>query len=134
MYLVDTNVLSELARPRPDARVVAWFDHEATIAISVISIEELSFGIARAPAQRRTKLASWLEQVVDRAAYVHDVSAAIARASGDLRGAPTRAGRPVAQADMLIAATAAIHGLSLATRNVADFVGCGVSVVNPFAP
>src|SRR6185295_16875723 len=111
MYLVDTNVLSELARPRPDTRVMAWFDHETTIAISVISIEELAFGIARAPVQRRSKLASWLEQVVDRAAHVHDVSVAIARASGDLRSARMRTGRSVAQADMLIAATAAIHGL-----------------------
>jgi len=134
MYLVDTNALSELARPRPDAAVLAWFDREDRIAVSVISIEELSFGVARAPASRRNKLASWLEQVIDRAAYVYDVSPAIARVSGDLRGARTSAGRPVAQADMLIAATAAVHGLSLATRNVADFVGCGVTVVNPFVP
>lgn len=134
MYLVDTNVLSELARPKPDARVVAWFDREGMIAVSVISIEELSFGVARAPASRRNKLAEWLEEIVERAAHVYDVTPAIARASGDLRGARTGAGRPVAQADMLIAATAAVRGHPLATRNVADFVGCGVSVVNPFTP
>ena len=133
MYLLDTNVLSELARPKPDPKVLAWISREDRIAISVISIEELSFGVARAPASRRSKLGSWLEEMLDRVAAIYEVSSAIARASGDLRSARADAGRPVAQADMLIAATAVVHGLPLATRNVADFVGCGVAIVNPFS-
>ncbi|HET6584840.1 MAG TPA: PIN domain-containing protein [Nannocystaceae bacterium] len=61
------------------------------------------------------------------------VTPSIARAAGELRARRAGRGRPVAQADMLIAATAVVHGLTLATRNVADFVDCGVVLVDPFA-
>ena len=86
--LVDTNVVSELARPRPNARVVAWFSEQSRIHLSVITL---------------------------------DVTPAIARASGELRAARETSGRRVAMADMLIAATALAHGLTLVTRNVRDF-------------
>jgi predicted nucleic acid-binding protein len=133
MHLVDTNVLSELAKPKPAPAVVEWFSRQQAIALSVVSLEELAFGIARAPALRRSKLATWFEALLDSADGVYEVTAAIARASGELRAARASAGRPVAQADMLIAATALVHGLTVATRNAADFDGCGVVVVDPFA-
>jgi toxin FitB len=132
MHLVDTNVLSELARPRPAEAVVRWLGRQEQIAISVISLEELAYGVARAPVARRQKLAAWLESMLDSVELVVDVTPAVARASGELRAARDAAGRPVAQADMLIAATALIHGFTLATHNVADFAGCGVVVVDPF--
>jgi len=134
MYLVDTNVLSELARPRPAAAVVEWLEHEDAIAISVITLEELAYGIARAPASRGSKLAAWLEAMLQAIDRVLDVTPAVARAAGELRAAREAAGRRVAQADMLICATALVNGLSLATRNVGDFDGCGVIVVDPFRP
>jgi predicted nucleic acid-binding protein len=74
----------------------------------------------------------WLDAFVDARPIVLDVTAAIARASGDLRAAREARGRRVAQADMLIAATAPAHGLTLVTRNRRDFEGCGVAVVDPF--
>lgn len=103
------------------------------IAISVISLEELAYGVAHAPAARRPKLASWLDSMLDSVAQILGVTPAIARASGDLRAARDASGGPVAQADMLIAATALVHGLTLATRDVGDFDGCGIVVIDPFA-
>jgi predicted nucleic acid-binding protein len=134
VYLVDTNVLSELARPRPDLHVVRWLEQQSGIILSVISVEELVFGVARAPAPRRSKLAGWLDALLGSAAAVLDVDLAVARAAGELRAVREGAGRRVAQADMLIAATALVHGLTLATRNRADFDGCGVALLDPFRP
>ena len=131
MYLVDTNIISELARPRPDARVFAWLAaHDASI--SVITIDELSFGIARAQPVHRKRLEPWFEQLLATIGAIFDVTPAIAQAAGQLRAQRTRAGRPVAQADMLIAATATVHRLALATRNEKDFADCGLTIVNPF--
>jgi predicted nucleic acid-binding protein len=132
MYLVDTNVLSELPRPRPNAAVLRWLHQQPTIVLSVVSVEELAFGVARAPVPRRAKLAAWLDELLGSAAEILGVTEAVARAAGELRAARESAGRRVAQADMLIAATAVIHGLTLATRNGRDFVGCGVALVDPF--
>jgi toxin FitB len=133
VHLVDTNVWSELARPRPDAAVLRWLTQHEEVAISVVSIEELAYGVARAPHPRRRKLAAWFEAMIESAERVLDVTSAVARAAGELRAARDSVGRPVAQADMLICATALVHGLTLATRNVNDFDGCGVVVVDPFA-
>ena len=132
MYLVDTNVISELTRSRPNRHAVEWLHRQTAVIISVITIEELAFGVARAPAARRAALARWLDGVVESAALRLDVTEPIARAAADLRAAREAAGRPVTQADMLIGATALLHGLALATRNVRDFAGCGIRVVDPF--
>lgn len=132
MFLVDTNVLSELPRARPNANALAWLERQAEIAVSVVSIEELTFGVARAGA-RRAKLSAWLEALVGGASEVLGVTLAVARVAGELRAAREARGRRVAQADMLIAATAVVHGLPLATRNQRDFEGCGVTLVNPFS-
>jgi predicted nucleic acid-binding protein len=134
VYLVDTNVLSELARPRPSMAVLDWLERHDAIAISVITLEEIAFGIARAPAGRRSKLAAWFEAMLQAVDRVLDVTPPIARAAGELRAARAAAGRRVAQADMLICATALVNGLSLATRNVGDFADCGVVVIDPFVP
>jgi predicted nucleic acid-binding protein len=134
VHLVDTNVLSELARKMPQPAVLRWFERREAFAVSVISVEELAYGIARAEPLRRTRLAAWYEAMLEVADRVLEVTPAIARAAGELRAGRDAAGRPVAQADMLIAATALVHGLTLATRKVSDFAGCGVVVVNPFEP
>lgn len=131
-YLVDTNVVSELARPKPNSHVVDWFGTQSTIALSSISIEELSFGIARARAAERRRLVAWFEALLAVPARILAVDERVARAAGDLRAARERAGRAVAQADMLIAATALVSGRTLVTRNTRDFEGCGVALLDPF--
>jgi predicted nucleic acid-binding protein len=129
MILVDTNVLGEVVRPRPQARVLDWFGGLDDIALSAISIEEVFFGLTARPSPRVER---WLESFIERRCKVLDVTAAIARHAGVLRGQLAARGKTRSQADMLIAATAAVHGVSLATRNVRDFDDCGVMITNPF--
>lgn len=127
--LVDTNVLSELARPRPDAGVVTWLGEFDSLAISVITIDEILFGLANKP---NARVQGWFDGFIATYCRVLDVTEAIARHAGILRGQLARRGRVRTQGDILIAATAAAHGLTVATRNEQDFAGCGVAVVNPF--
>lgn len=130
-HLADTNVVSELARPRPDAKVVRWFAEQDGFLLSAVSVEEISFGAHRAPKERRAKLEPWLDALM--ATYeVVPVTSEIARLAGALRAAREAAGRRVTASDMLIAASALTHRLTLVTRNVDDFDGCGVEIENPF--
>jgi predicted nucleic acid-binding protein len=126
--LVDTNVISEPIRPRPNPAVVAWLSTVDEIAISVISLEEISLGLAR---KRSARIERWFDELFSTCRIL-EVTAPIARHAGVLRGQLGARGQARTQADMLLAATAAIHGLTLATRNVRDFDGCGVVVVDPF--
>jgi predicted nucleic acid-binding protein len=132
LILADTNLLSELPRRRPNASVLRWFAGQETVHLSVITIEELTFGVARSTPLARARLGRWLDALLEARPIVLDVTPAIARASGELRAAREARGRRVAQADMLIAATALAHGLTLATRNTKDFDGCGVALFDPF--
>lgn len=131
-YLLDTNVVSELVRPSPNPHVLQWLEGQQEIVLSAISIEELSYGIARAPPASRRRLLTWFETLLAVPAEIVPVDAKIARASGDLRAHREVQGRHVAQADMLIAATALITGRTLVTRNTRDFEGCGVALLDPF--
>lgn len=128
--LVDTNVLSELARPRPNPRVVDWAGGLSTVILSMVTVEEVFFGLSAKPNPR---IERWFEEFLDSDCKILEVTTPIARHAGVLRGQLAKRGRPRPQADMLIAATAALHGLTLATRNERDFKSCGVTVVNPFA-
>jgi predicted nucleic acid-binding protein len=128
--LIDTNVLSELARPRPNPRVIDWAGGLSAVILSVVTVEEVFFGLSAKPSPRITR---WFEDFLDSDCRILEVTTPIARHAGVLRGQFATRGRPRTQADMLIAATAALHGLTLATRNERDFKDCGVTVVNPFA-
>ena len=128
-FLVDTNVLSELARPSPNAAVAKWASLLDHMVISVITLDEVFHGLTLKP---KPRVQHWFESFVASRCQTLDVSAAIARHAGILRGQLAARGQVRTQADMLIAATAALHGLTVATRNVEDFAGCGVAVVNPF--
>ena len=127
--LVDTNVLAEVARPRPDAGVAAWLRRQETLHVSAVTVEEIAYGLAWRP---RPRVAAVLTRLLVEHCTVHPVTRDIARAAGELRGRLQAAGRTRTQADMLIAATALAHGYAVVTRNEADFTGCGVVVHNPF--
>lgn len=133
-YLVDTNVVAELARRQPDHRVVAWFKQvpDAALHLSVLTIGELRKGVeSLAEGQRRERLRVWLEN--DIAEWFGDrllpVSAAVADRWGLLL-ADVR--RPVPAIDSLLAATALHHELRMVTRNEKDFSFPGLAVVNPW--
>lgn len=129
MYLCDTNILSELARLRPDARVAAWAQGVSSIAVSVITVEEIIYGLAWKPNPR---LLDWLHDYLRDYSKILPVTAEIAERSGRLRGTLRARGRTRTQADMLIAATAQAYGLTLVTRNARDFEDCGLSLLDPF--
>lgn len=128
-FLVDTNVLSELVRPTPDARVLAWAGSVDQVGLSVITLDEIYYGLASNP---RMQVQARLERYIEACCSLLDVTVVIAKHAGILRGQPGRRGRVRGQADMLIAATASAHGLTLATRNTRDFAGCGITLHDPF--
>lgn len=136
-YLLDTNVVSEFSRPRPDPHVTAWLFRQPPdeLAVSSISIGEIQKGGSEmVPGGRRTVLSEWLDAWVmvrfeDRSIPV-DVP--IAREWGRRVGESLRAGRALSFADGLLLATAAIRQLVVVTRNERDFRGHGVDVLNPW--
>jgi predicted nucleic acid-binding protein len=127
--LLDTNIVSELCRPRPDAGVMAWAAQETAHAISAVTVDEILFGLAWRP---NARIALWFDAYLSRHPVL-PVTLEIARRAGELRGAFAARGINRSQADMFIAATAQLHALTLVTRNTADFAGCGIPVLNPFS-
>ena len=127
--LVDTNVLSELVRKRPDPGVLEWAEGIRQVALSAITVEEVCFGLAWKPAPR---IARWFEEFLRTHCEVLPVTAEIAQRSGVLRGRLQARGVTRESADTLIAATAEVHQLTLVTRNVRHFEGCGIALLNPF--
>ena len=129
MYLADTNVISELVKKNPDAHVMQWVQSAQLIAISAITIEEAHFGLAWQPNARKLSL---LNALVQSLHAIYPVTESIAQRAGVLRGQFQAQGITRSTPDMLIAATAQEHQLIIATRNVRDFLGCGVQILNPF--
>ena len=137
MIVLDTNVLSELLRPEPERRVMAWLDEQsrASVFTSAVTQGEILYGIRLLPeGQRRKKL--WDAAV---AIFTEDFSGRVLSFDGDAAdnyaeiGASRRAaGRPISQFDAVIASITRSHGATLATRNTKDFDGCGIQVVNPW--
>ena len=136
-FLLDTNILSEQIRSRPDPRIGKWmYTHpEASLFLSAITIGEIRRGIVLlTQGARRQKLEQWLEvDLVPRFSNrILPVTHAVADRWGRLAAEHQLAGTPLSIADGLIAATALEYGLSLATRNVKDFVKLGVTLLNPW--
>ena len=134
-YLLDTNILSEQSRRRPDASLVAWLSSQRpeSLWISVVSIGEIERGIARLEARepdRAKRLASWLEATVTQ---FQDRIIPMDRKIA-LRWGRMTAATPGLDIDAIIAATAAARSLTVATRNVRDLERFGVPIFNPFAP
>ena len=129
VVLADTNVIIEFVKSNPDGQVMRWLESVQLMAISAITLEEAHFGLAWQPNTRKLAL---FNALVERLHAVYPITPAIAQRGGVLRGQFQAQGIVRSAPDMLIAATAIEHQLVLATRNVRDFIGCGVQVVNPF--
>jgi predicted nucleic acid-binding protein len=130
-YLCDTNVISELARPQPNRGVITWSLGITSIALSVITLEEMIYGLNAKP---NTRIQAWFQNFLNTYCQILPITSDIARLAGELRGNLRLQGSTRSQADMLIAATAKIHHLILVTRNTRDFEGCEISLLNPFDP
>jgi toxin FitB len=137
MFLLDTNVLSAVMTAQPPPRVAAWMSGQppSLLYTAAVCQAEILAGLAIMPEGRRrldleaAARAMFLEDFEGRV-LVFDTAAAEAYA--EIFAVRRRAGRPVATLDLMIAAIARCHGASVVTRNVADFDGCGIAVVNPW--
>lgn len=135
--VLDTNVVSEPRRPRPDAEVLTWLADQVpeSVFLTATVVGEVAVGVTRMPlGRRRSSMEAWLSGLLDGQfrdrVLPYDTAAALTFA--DLvAGARTR-GREPNLADAQIAAVARLHDLAVATRNVADFEHLGVPVVNPW--
>ena len=132
-YLVDANVLSEATKPAPDPRVMEWLRvHERDIAVDPVILGELRFGILILPkGAKRTALEHWFDEGVSRLLCLPwDSETGLKWAELLARLRTTGKAMPIK--DSLISATALVHGLTVVTRNRADFVNAGVRIVDPF--
>jgi predicted nucleic acid-binding protein len=136
-WLLDTNVLSELRRPRPSARVVAFVSGAPLDAlyVSAVTFAEIRFGIELcADAGRRAALSQWLTHEV-RPMFANRVLAVSEDVMFTWRllvEQGRKAGHTFSQPDLIIAATALEHGLTVATRDTRDYLRAGVPVLNPW--
>ena len=133
--LLDTNVLSEAVRPRPSPAVAAWFQSVPSDDqfLSVLSVGELRYGALKLKeGVQKTRLTEWIENDIlgAKASGILPVNQAVIERWAQLRAITPRT---LPAIDGLIAATALAHGLALATRNVRDFEGLGLRLVDPFA-
>lgn len=138
MIFLDTNVLSEVMRPVPNANVIAWLDRQdpAELLLTAITVAEILYGIRRLPDSSRQatlfKMANSLfeEEFAQR---ILPFDAAVAMHYAELVCQRQQQGRPISVADAQIASICrSVDGASLATRNVRDFSGIGLALVNPW--
>lgn len=137
MILLDTNVVSEPLRAAPEPRVVQWLDAQSleTVFISVITVAELRYGVARMPdGRRRNVLQAQLETQVLPAfvgrTLAFDLPAT--QAYAELMAKAQATGFSIGMADGLIAAIASANGMTVATRDTAPFAAAGIAVINPW--
>ena len=133
-FLLDTNVISKLTRPRPHGGVLRFLDRESDLWLSAITMHELAYGAERADgAAKKARLEAWLAGVKAQfGPRVIAVTSADAELAGRLRAASELQGRECDALDALIAAAAISRGLTLVTRNIKDFQLSGAALLNPW--
>ncbi len=136
-FLLDTNVVSEWVKPQPDPRVADWLVRadEESVFLSVITFGEIRQGIELlAPGRRRDQLSAWLQDELPSrfGGRILPLDREIAEAWGVVMARGRKAGASLSTMDAFIAATAAVHGLALVTRDVRDFAAVGIALVNPW--
>ena len=137
-FLLDTNVVSELAKPQPNTGVVRWL-HEAdedSLFLSVITLAEVRFGVECLPlGARRSRLDAWIrEDLAGRfEGRILAVDEAVAEAWGRAQASSEATGRRMNLMDCFLAATAMVHGLTLVTRDTGDFSGLRGELLSPWS-
>jgi hypothetical protein len=134
MYLLDTNVVSELRRPRPNGAVAAWIEavQAQSLHISAVTVGEIQAGIELTREQdtaKASEIEAWLEAVVASHGVLAMDAAAFRQWARLMHRKPA-----VLYEDAMIAATALVHDLTVVTRNLRDFKPFGVRLLNPFRP
>ncbi len=137
MIVLDTNVISELMRVRPEQKILAWADglDPDAVVIAAMNEAEILHGLARLPdGQRKQELRQGWDGLMAElfTGRVLPFTSEAAHWYAELLRRRERMGRPMATADAVIAATALAHGAALATRDVADFADIGLELINPW--
>jgi hypothetical protein len=136
MIVLDTNVVSEVLKLSPSAPVLGWLEGQDSAAVftTTVTLAEILYGVALLPAgRRRTRLAEAVEKIFGEfGGRILEFGSDDARAYAEIMASRERAGLPTSQFDAMIAAMARSHGAAVATRNAADFAGCGIDVINPW--
>ena len=137
MIIVDTNVVSELLRPIPEPRVEQWLAAQDghDIYLTAITESELRYGVAiMHNGKRRVAFAEAIDCILkeDMAGRILPFDSAAAVEYATIAATRRASGRPITQADCQIAAIARTHGALVATRNIADFEGCGLKLIDPW--
>ena len=136
-FLLDTNCISELVRPRPEPRLLEWMEaaDETMLHLSVLTFGEIRKGLAALPqGKRRTQMETWLEVDLQArfAGRIMPIDAAIADGWGLIAAGAKRRGKALPVIDGLLAATALHHNLTVVSRNASDFTPAQVHVLNPW--
>ena len=136
-FLLDTNCISELVRPKPEPRVMEWMEaaDETILYLSVLTVAEIRKGLAGlAQGKRRTRLETWLEvELLTRfARRIVPIDSAVADRWGLLAAEAKRTGKGLSIIDGLLAATALHHNLTIVSRNASDFANTQVTALNPW--
>ncbi|MGD9816396.1 MAG: PIN domain-containing protein [Hyphomonadaceae bacterium] len=132
--LLDTNVISELVRPRPEKRVVAFVQAQPDAIVSALVLHEIAYGAERVrDSALRVRLTAWVASIrSEYAGRIVEIDADIAEQAGRWRATAESNGVMVDPIDAIIAACAASRGATVATRNVRDFAALGVTVIDPW--
>ncbi len=133
-YLLDTNVISELVRPRPAARVERFLASEHDLWLSVASLHEFTYGAELlADGAKRARLLNWINTIEERFKFkLIAIDATVAHQAGRLRATAQSQGYTCGVIDALIGACALSRGLTLATRNTKDFIHFGIRLFDPW--
>jgi toxin FitB len=136
-FLLDTNVVSEWMKPRPNPGLIAWLEEvdEDRVFLSVVTLAELRYGIERlAAGKRRKQLDEWLRNELPQRfnGRILNIDSTVAAVCGEVLAQREAAGRPAEARDAFIAATAEVHHLALVTRDSSDFEPTMRVIVNPW--
>lgn len=136
-YLLDTCVISELVKSKPNKKVVSWIEKndEDNFFLSSLTFGELYKDIAKLPdSKKKKKLSQWIEHDLKErfTGKIFDIDLLVAKTWGEIQGASETAGSPMPAIDSLIAATGLSHDLTVVTRNVADMQQSGATLLNPW--
>ena len=136
-YLLDTCVISELAKLKPSKKVISWIKKhdEDNFYLSSLTFGELYKGISKLPdSKRRKKLSQWIEHDLKErfTGKIFDIDLLVAKTWGEMQGASESLGTPMPAIDGLIAATGLAHDLTVVTRNITDMQQSGVTLLNPW--
>lgn len=137
MIILDTNVVSEVIRPIPDASVLSWLDSQSAdeIAITAITAAELRYGVRRLPEGRRqTQLSEVTHEILtaDFRDRIQPFDVLAADQFAEVVVARERSGQPISTSDAQIAAICRVWDATLATRNISDFTGTGIRLIDPW--